>query len=70
MPLLRPGVSVAAVAGPSIRNLKRIIEGWEQETGGAAVKDWLIDSWLKKFYFGRGGKLQPWDEAVRSGCLI
>ena len=26
MPLLRPGVSVAAVAGPSIRNIKRIIQ--------------------------------------------
>ena len=70
MPLLRPGVSVAAVAGPSICNIKQIIAVWERGTGGPAVRDWLVDSWLKKFYFGWGGKLVPWDEKVRSDYLI
>ena len=69
MPLLRPGVSVAAVAGPGFRNIKQMITGWLQEMGGAAVTDGLIDSWWSKFYHGRGEKLQPWDETVRTNCF-
>ena len=69
MPLLRAGVSVAAVAGPGFSNIKQMITDCLQEMGGAAVTDGLINSWWSKFYHGRGEKLRPWNETVRTNCL-
>ena len=69
MPLLRAGVSVAAVAGPGFSNIKKMITGYLQEMGGAAVTDGLINSWWSKFYHGRGDKLRPWDETVSANRL-
>ena len=66
MPLLRPGVCVDAVAGRNICNIRKIIADWERGTGGPVVRDQLVNSWLKKFHFGYGGKLLPWDEEVSS----
>ena len=66
MPLLRPGVCVDAVAGRNICNIRKIIADWERRTGGPVVRDQLVNSWLKKFQFGWGRKLLPWDEEVSS----
>ena len=51
-----------AVAGRNIYNIRKIIADWERRTGGPVVRNQLVNSWLKKFHFGYGGKLLPWDE--------
>ena len=66
MPLLRPGVCMDAVAGRNICNIRKTIADWERRAGGPVGRDQLVNSWLKKFQFGWGRKLLPWDEEVSS----
>ena len=66
MPFLRPGVCVDTVAGHNIGNIRKMIANWERRAGGPVVRDQLVNSWLKRFQFGWGRKLRPWDEEVSS----